>query len=408
MDVLVDLTIAFLKVQLDAGVDAIQVFDSLGGTLSFADYRTFVLPHSTRVFAEIADRGVPMTHFGVGTAELLGAMAEATGRGPGTVVGVDWRTSLADAGAQVGPWYGLAGTISIQSSCWPDGRWPRGRRGPSTTDVGRWTRGGRSCLQPGSRCAPATDPGLLTDLVELVHPCEWLILCCRRRHFRVSLPPIDCAWRSVLARPSLCSTQASSRRDTSHRDSVRAADRRRGGIRSGGPKCPHCWRNSDWPVGRSARQESADDLPPWPSASDSVGDRQRHSHVRRVDGGGRRCDAGPDRVGAGPAHAMGSGFGSRGRRGGRRPLGEQVVESSVDPMLAGVYAGSADHRHSVGSADSGRAARRGPELTAATRQALPPSTGAPIFGAIGRRLPGPARRVGASQRTAVACRPRSH
>ena len=67
----------------DAGVDAIQVFDSWAGTLSQADYRSYVLPHSTRVFAELAGYGVPMTHFGVGTAELLGAMSEAvSGRGP--------------------------------------------------------------------------------------------------------------------------------------------------------------------------------------------------------------------------------------------------------------------------------------------------------------------------------------
>ena len=64
-------------VQVDAGVDAIQVFDSWAGTLSLADYRTYVLPHSARVFAALADYGVPMTHFGVGTAELLGAMGEA-------------------------------------------------------------------------------------------------------------------------------------------------------------------------------------------------------------------------------------------------------------------------------------------------------------------------------------------
>ena len=61
-----------LRLALDAGVDAIQVFDSWAGTLSLADYRTHVLPHSARVFTALAGYGVPMTHFGVGTAELLG------------------------------------------------------------------------------------------------------------------------------------------------------------------------------------------------------------------------------------------------------------------------------------------------------------------------------------------------
>ena len=72
MTALADITIAFLQVQMAAGVDAIQVFDSWAGTLSLADYRALVLPHSARVFATLADAGVPMTHFGVGTAELLG------------------------------------------------------------------------------------------------------------------------------------------------------------------------------------------------------------------------------------------------------------------------------------------------------------------------------------------------
>src|SRR4051812_17915925 len=92
MTKLTDVTIGFLRTQLDAGVDAIQLFDSWAGTLSLADYREFVLPHSTRVFDALAGDHVPMTHFGVGTAELLGAMGEAGA----TVVGVDWRTSLAD------------------------------------------------------------------------------------------------------------------------------------------------------------------------------------------------------------------------------------------------------------------------------------------------------------------------
>ncbi len=57
MAALTDITIAFLQVQIDAGVDAIQLFDSWAGTLSLADYRTHVLPHSARVFEALAARG---------------------------------------------------------------------------------------------------------------------------------------------------------------------------------------------------------------------------------------------------------------------------------------------------------------------------------------------------------------
>ena len=140
MTALTDVTIAFLQTQVDAGVDAIQLFDSWAGTLSLADYRSYVLPHSTRVFAALAGAGVPMTHFGVGTAELLGAMSEAVS-GATPVVGVDWRTSLTDAAARVQPGIALQGNLDpvVLLAGWPvvgargarrrRGRPARGRRG---------------------------------------------------------------------------------------------------------------------------------------------------------------------------------------------------------------------------------------------------------------------------------------
>src|SRR5690606_26964199 len=70
------ITLEFLRVQIDAGVSAVQLFDSWAGALSLADYRTFVLPHSSAVLQGLADTGVPRIHFGVGTGELLGAMGE--------------------------------------------------------------------------------------------------------------------------------------------------------------------------------------------------------------------------------------------------------------------------------------------------------------------------------------------
>ncbi|MGH3561569.1 MAG: uroporphyrinogen decarboxylase, partial [Mycobacterium sp.] len=111
MTKLTDLTIAFLLLQLDAGVDAIQVFDSWAGTLSLADYHAHVLPHSSRVFATLAPHDVPMTHFGVGTSELLGAMSAAVQPAAAAVVGVDWRTSLTDAAARVVAGTSLQGNV---------------------------------------------------------------------------------------------------------------------------------------------------------------------------------------------------------------------------------------------------------------------------------------------------------
>ncbi|MDG4665118.1 uroporphyrinogen decarboxylase [Mycobacterium sp. 236(2023)] len=171
MSALADVTIAFLSAQVEAGVDAIQVFDSWAGTLSLADYRTYVLPHSARVFEALAGFGVPMTHFGVGTAELLGAMSEAvTGRGVPAVVGVDWRTSLTDAAGRVRPGSALQGNLDpvVLLAGWPvvdrsvravveDGR--------QAVDAGATGH----VFNLGHGVLPATDPGIITDAVALVH-----------------------------------------------------------------------------------------------------------------------------------------------------------------------------------------------------------------------------------------------
>lgn len=87
--------IGFLRVQIEAGIDAMQLFDSWAGFLTERDYRRYVLPYSQEIFESVADAGIPRIHFGVGTGELLGAMAEAGSE----VVGVDWRVPL-DAAAQ--------------------------------------------------------------------------------------------------------------------------------------------------------------------------------------------------------------------------------------------------------------------------------------------------------------------
>ena len=166
MTSLTDLTIEFLAAQLDAGVDAIQLFDSWAGTLSLADYRSHVLPHSSRIFAALADRGVPMTHFGVGTAELLGAMGEAGA----TVVGVDWRTSLEAAAGRVRPGTALQGNLDpvVLLAGWP----VVDRAARAVVEDGRAAiAAGASghIFNLGHGVLPPTDPGVVTELVSLVH-----------------------------------------------------------------------------------------------------------------------------------------------------------------------------------------------------------------------------------------------
>jgi uroporphyrinogen decarboxylase len=166
MTALTDVTVGFLRTQLDAGVDAIQLFDSWAGTLSLADYREYVLPHSRRVFEALAADGVPMTHFGVGTAELLGAMSEAGA----SVVGVDWRTSLTDAAARVRPGTALQGNLDpvVLLAGWPVVE----RAVRSVVDDGRRAIDAGATghvFNLGHGVLPPTDPGIVTDAVALVH-----------------------------------------------------------------------------------------------------------------------------------------------------------------------------------------------------------------------------------------------
>ena len=86
---LVPTIIAFLRTQVEAGIDAMQLFDSWAGFLTDADYREFVLPYSEEILESVAGE-IPRIHFGVSTGELLGAMSEAGSE----VMGVDWRVPL--------------------------------------------------------------------------------------------------------------------------------------------------------------------------------------------------------------------------------------------------------------------------------------------------------------------------
>jgi uroporphyrinogen decarboxylase len=107
LDRLAEITSAFLKVQIEAGASAVQLFDSWVGALAPADYRRSVMPASSKVFGSVASYGVPRIHFGVGTGELLGLMGEAGA----DVVGVDWRVPLDEAVRRVGPGKALQGNL---------------------------------------------------------------------------------------------------------------------------------------------------------------------------------------------------------------------------------------------------------------------------------------------------------
>jgi uroporphyrinogen decarboxylase len=166
LDRLADLTLTFLRVQAAAGVDAVQLFDSWAGALSQRDYRRFVFPHSARVLAGLAGTGLPRVHFGVGTGELLGALAQAGA----DVVGVDWRIPL-DMAAQRVRAARADGPIVLQGNLDPAvllAGWPA-----VETEVRRVIAEGRSAdahvLNLGHGVLPETDPDVLTRVVELAH-----------------------------------------------------------------------------------------------------------------------------------------------------------------------------------------------------------------------------------------------
>ena len=97
MTVLTDVLVRYLRAQVDAGVDVIQLFDSWAGALSADDYARAVLPYSRRVFAQVS--GTPRIHFfATGNPELLPLLADV----PCEVVSVDWRIGLADAWSRIG------------------------------------------------------------------------------------------------------------------------------------------------------------------------------------------------------------------------------------------------------------------------------------------------------------------
>jgi uroporphyrinogen decarboxylase len=150
---------AFLRVQIDAGAAAVQLFDSWAGALSLADYREFVLPHSRAVLEPLAGT-VPRIHFGVGTGELLGAMREAGA----DVVGVDWRVPLDEAARRIGPGAAVQGNLdpALLGADWP----------VIEAAVRRIVAEGRAAdghvFNLGHGVPPDTDPDVLTRIVDLL------------------------------------------------------------------------------------------------------------------------------------------------------------------------------------------------------------------------------------------------
>jgi len=160
LDALAEMALASLRAQVQAGASAVQLFDSWAGALSPADYRRFVLPATCKVFAGLADLGVPRIHFGVGTGELLALMAGAGAE----VVGVDWRVPLDEARRRVGPGHALQGNLDPVVCLAP---WDVVEA--QTREVLERGGGTGHVFNLGHGVLPETDPEVLGRIVELVH-----------------------------------------------------------------------------------------------------------------------------------------------------------------------------------------------------------------------------------------------
>jgi uroporphyrinogen decarboxylase len=109
--------VVYLKAQARAGAQVVQLFDSWAGCLTPADYRTFVLSHTQKIFRELKQEGIPTIHFATGTSGLLDLMAEAGG----DVVGVDWRIAIGSAWQFIGNRAGIQGNLDpvLLMAPWP-------------------------------------------------------------------------------------------------------------------------------------------------------------------------------------------------------------------------------------------------------------------------------------------------
>jgi len=168
MERLAESAITFIDAQLRHGATAFQLFDSWAGSLSRSDYDRYVLPHSRHVFRELRRRhpDAPAIHFGIGCDHLLESMLNA---GP-TVLGLDWRTPIHAARQRLGddlvvqgnldPALVLAGTepaLAGTRQVLHDNESSDGRRHPG------------HIFNLGHGVQPDTDPGVLRDVVDLVH-----------------------------------------------------------------------------------------------------------------------------------------------------------------------------------------------------------------------------------------------
>lgn len=168
MNKFADTTIAYLKAQIDAGAQCVQVFDSWVGYVAPRDYERSVLPYSTRVIEEVSahgdettEDGVPVIHFANGATSMLDLVQKAGG----DIVGVDWRLDMRRAVEQIDSRFGIQGNIDPVALFAPDDELER-----IVVDIleAVGTRPGH-IFNLGHGIHKTSDPDKARKLVEYVH-----------------------------------------------------------------------------------------------------------------------------------------------------------------------------------------------------------------------------------------------
>jgi uroporphyrinogen decarboxylase len=151
----------FLRAQIAAGVQAVQLFDSWVGALAPEDFTTYVEPHLAHVLKDLETTGVPVIHFGTGTQSLL----ELQKRAGGTVIGVDWRTPLDEASRRLGADTVLQGNLDPVALFAP--RPILDRKLSDLLAKGRNAKG--HVFNLGHGILPDTDPNVVSFVANRVH-----------------------------------------------------------------------------------------------------------------------------------------------------------------------------------------------------------------------------------------------
>ncbi len=161
MDKLGNMVVTYLRAQVLAGADAVQVFDSWVGSLAPVDYRRYVMPTMKKIFSELQDLAVPSIYFGVNTGELLSDFSEVGA----SVVGVDWRVPIQVARERTNRQVALQGNLdpALLFAPWEVIE----SRARDIIDIGIMEPG--FVFNLGHGVLPQVDPNVLKKLTAFVH-----------------------------------------------------------------------------------------------------------------------------------------------------------------------------------------------------------------------------------------------